>query len=235
MKKIITIVAIAIPAFILGFIGIYFAMPMLAPERVEETQHMLDSLRAQTSMAGIEDSTLIALQYHAFGIITDSLGASLVRLDSSVHQSILQQERTIASLRDSLNMAHQKLMTTEKETSELRRVIDDLSERLKAIEAQRVEVKDLSATLPKLEVGELAPILQGLDMMVLEMLYTEASGRNRTKILQSLSSDRAARFVRQLVTGKVVEEPPPPETEDGPSSTAPDAVASPPLTTANQG
>ncbi|WP_457651529.1 hypothetical protein [Rhodocaloribacter sp.] len=233
MKKILIIVAVALPAFFLGFIGIYYAMPMLAPERVEETRHMLDSLRTQASMAGLEDSTLVAMQYHAFGIITDSLGASLQRLDSSMRESILQQEKTIAFLRDSLKMAHERLTSTEQETSELRRVVDELNERLKVIEAQRVEAKDLSATLPKLETGELSPILQQLDMNVLEILYSEASGRNRMKILQALSSDRAARFVKQLVSGKSGEAAPPPSPTAKELPPAPDAVSSPPLTTAN--
>ncbi len=233
MKKILTIVGISLPAFVLGFIGIYFAMPMLAPERVEETQHMLDSLRVQNSLAGIEDSTLVAMQYHAFGVITDSLNASLTRLDSSVHRSILQQEQTIAFLRDSLKMAHERLKSTLEETSKMKQVIDELNERLEAIEAKRVEARNLSSTLPKLDIGELSPILQNLELSVVEMVYTEATARNRTKILQALSSERAARFVRHLMTNDPDTPPPALPSEEPDPTKASTNPPSPVPTTAN--
>jgi Mg/Co/Ni transporter MgtE len=74
----------------------------------------------------------------------------------------------------------------------------ELMEKLKSLEGQRTQVRSLSATLPKLEDKELTAILQQLDLLLLSRLYQEATERNRTRLLQNLSSERAAQFIRHL-------------------------------------
>lgn len=87
----------------------------------------------------------------------------------------------------------------------LRRELDAAHRALETADAppvdRQAEAQALSGTLSKLEDAELRAILQRLDLDVVEMLYAASSARNRTRLLQALPSDRAARFVRYLTTG----------------------------------
>lgn len=89
--------------------------------------------------------------------------------------------------------------------SVLRRELDDARRALETADGppvdRQAEAQALSGTLSKLEDAELRAILQRLDLEVVEMLYAASSARNRTRLLQALPSDRAARFVRYLTTG----------------------------------
>jgi hypothetical protein len=88
---------------------------------------------------------------------------------------------------------------------------------------RQAEAQALSGTLSKLEDAELRAILQRLDLDVVEMLYAASSARNRTRLLQALPSDRAARFVRYLTTGSAGADAPAPVSES-PVSEAPAAA-----------
>jgi hypothetical protein len=57
--------------------------------------------------------------------------------------------------------------------------------------------------LGKLEDKQLGNILAGLDLGVVEQLYAEVSGRDRSRLLQNLPPDRAARFVKMLISGPI--------------------------------
>lgn len=107
----------------------------------------------------------------------------------------------------------------------LRRELDAAQRELAATSARhadrRAEAQALSGTLSKMEDDELAAILQRLDLEVVEMLYAGSSARNRTRLLQALSAERAARFVRYLTMGT-----------DGTTSARPEAA---PASTEAQG
>jgi len=60
---------------------------------------------------------------------------------------------------------------------------------------------ELSATLTRIDDRQLAPILRELDMASLEVLYAESTGRNRTRLLQAMPAERAARFINERVSG----------------------------------
>ncbi|GIV59773.1 MAG: hypothetical protein KatS3mg043_0862 [Rhodothermaceae bacterium] len=199
MSKVFAIVGTVLAAFVIGFSAIFFAMPYVAPERYEKTQHMLDSLRAQRELRALGDSTLKVLEHHAIGILADSLGASVTRLDSILNRILRQHQTDLATLRDSLKMAHARLHGAEQTNTTLKNRLDELNTRVESLEAQRIEIRDLSAVLPKMENKELGPILAQLELPVLRLLFAESTARNRTKLLQALPPDRAARLVNFLV------------------------------------
>lgn len=201
MNKILAILGVTLLAFILGFIGIYFAMPFLAPETFEKTEAMIDSLRYQETLASIEDSSLAAFHNSPLGLVTDSLYASIAAVEETVTRQLGQQHEQIASLQDSLRSAYAAMAALKQQRQALLGQFQDLDQRLKKLEAQRIEVRDLSATLPKLEDGELSAILQQLDLNLLEMLFAESTSRNRSRILKALTAEQAARFVAHLVKG----------------------------------
>jgi len=212
MKKILLAVGLSFLAFILGFAGIYFAMPSLNPDLVSKTRHQLDSLSLLNTDVQNLDSTEV-----------DTLRLLLSPLDSLQNQNrawqdtLQLQEVTISNLEDSLRQAHKRMNTMEEGQSNLLSRINELIKRLDSLEAKRAEAKGLSTTLPKLETKELSAILGQLDMNVLQMLYAEASERNRPIILASLPADRAAGLVRRLFN--VSDSPPLPPTEQTPTDT----------------
>ena len=219
MKKALIAVAVSLVAFVIGFAGIYLAMPSIAPATVETAQHQLDSLKTYV-FAG--DSTLAAMD--SLASVLDSLDVAILRADleqalDSTQNTLDSQKETITLLEDSLKGAYMRLASLESDQSALLEQINGLNERLKTLEAQRVEVQDLSATIPKLKDKELKAILQQLDLNVLEMLYAEASGRNRTKMLQALPADRAANLVNFILDVPTSSGTPTPEESDEAVST----------------
>jgi Mg/Co/Ni transporter MgtE len=68
------------------------------------------------------------------------------------------------------------------------------------MERRREEASRMTGTLTKLEDKELSAVLEQLDLAVLETLYIEATGRNRTRLLQAMPAERAALVVRGLVS-----------------------------------
>jgi len=96
------------------------------------------------------------------------------------------------ALRDSLMLLRRKLDTAQRKLADVTARQAD----------RRAEAQALSGTLSKMEDDELSAILQRLDLGVVEMLYAGSSARNRTRLLQALSAERAARFVRYLTMGR---------------------------------
>ena len=70
---------------------------------------------------------------------------------------------------------------------------------LEAQQAQNDKIQQLNSTLSRLEDRDLAVVVEQLDEAVLEVLYTQSSGRNRTRLLQAMSPQVAASFVQRLV------------------------------------
>ncbi len=201
MSKILVLIGVVLIAFVLGFLGIYLAMPYISPEKYEKTTAMIDSIKASEALNNLPDSALKALPDHILDPVTDSLYTSIHTLDSTLANLNEQHQETVSFLRDSLQAAHLELASIKKLQQSLSLQINALDERLKMLEAQRLEVKDLSATLPKLEDDELSAILQQLDMNLLEMLFSASTSRNQSRILKALTAEQAARFVAFLVKG----------------------------------
>ncbi len=218
MKKALIAVGVVLISFIIGFLAIYFTVPMIAPERYEQAQLMVDSLRQQRSLEMLGDSALAAAQNGGSDLSNDSLGGFVASASSMLRKELDSHEETISKLRDSLRFATKRLEDAEAQQARLRKIVDSMNKRLESIEAQRVEVKDLSATIPKLEDKDLSALLSRLDLNILGMLYTEATGKNRSRILQSLTSERAALLVNYIIKRPgVAQSPSSPSSPAGPS------------------
>jgi hypothetical protein len=194
MKKQIALIAgLVLVSFLAGLIALYFAMPLLQPEKVEAVRAELDSLRALAAdslIAAAPIDVIVDLDLVlADSADTDSTGPAAIALD--------EHPRFIA-LADSLARVHALAETTEQDRSRLLKRIEELEAESMSRTAVSADMTELSGTLTRLEENELRPILERLDDATVARLYQEASGRNRTKILRSMNADRAARLVQRM-------------------------------------
>ena len=199
MKKIIIGLIVAFVSFVIGLSVFYWAMPKVAPDVVNSTKVHLDSL-------GLIDYEL-----------PDSLkiAAALEDSTSAIPDSLLEQETisalpekvdSVSVLTDSLQTVQQLLEDTQSEVQVLRDQMEQLQQQIESLETKRVQAESISATLSKLEDEQLGAILKDLSSEILEMIYTESSARNQTKLLQAMPPERAASFVRSLVDAETERE-----------------------------
>lgn len=182
MNKPVLAILVSIVFFIVGLTATYFAMPMIAPEMVDEVQQRLDSLAEVESKLLAMDSLMIA------GMMPDSLMGA----DS------LQYPGMLVGLRDSLSLLMNRLEMEQQEKDTLLMRIQDMEQKWVELAAKYAEAGQMSNTITKLEDKELANLLEKLDDDVLESMYIEASARNRARLLQMLPADKAANLVNRL-------------------------------------
>src|SRR5690606_15792589 len=77
MKKVVVAIVVSAVSFAAGLGGLFFALPLLAPDRVSEARQQLDSLGYV-----FEDPDSIAVLPEAF--IPDTAGVELTETDSMV-------------------------------------------------------------------------------------------------------------------------------------------------------
>ena len=133
----------------------------------------------------------------------DAAADSLAMAEPAPHTTVMSADPPAvfdAALQDSLAVLRRELDAARRELESAGSPPVD----------RQAEAQALSGTLSKLEDAELRAILQRLDLEVVEMLYAASSARNRTRLLQALPSDRAARFVRYLTTGSAGADAPEP-------------------------
>lgn len=218
MSKVIIAVFLGLLSFIGGIAALYVLMPKLNPERVEQTQHTLDSLNASLLDAIRADS--LARADSVWMAANDPRLRSRVVPDTqltAMQDSMMVMDGTVQTLTDSLRTLNGQLQTIQEAQQQLLDQLQTLQQKWDALEAQREEAKNISATLFKLEDRELRNIVQEFDLGLFEMLYLQASNRNKTRLLQTMPAARAARFVQQLVQGpdaSPAPEPTPPPSPD---------------------
>lgn len=202
MKKGLLIAGGVILSFAVGLVGMYLAMPTVAPDVVAKTQQA-DSLARDTTARDQRVATSThASASVAMGARVDSGGTpadSMPSVDSTLSARAPAPRQLVQVWKDSVAALHAKLAALQKDTSRRQLETDKLKERLAVLEDRQARATELSNTLTKLEVRELTPIIKQLDMDVLEHLYAQASGRNKTRLLKALPADYAARFVNRLV------------------------------------
>ena len=182
MNKPVLAILVSIVFFIVGLSATYFAMPMIAPEMVDEVQHRLDSLaEAERKMLAM-DSLMAA------GMMPDSLMAP----DSLASANLLM------GLRDSLSLLMNSLEQEQQEKDTLLMRIQNMEQKWIELAAKYAEAGQMSNTITKLEDKELSELLAQLDEDVLESMYIEASARNRARLLQMLPAEKAANLVNRL-------------------------------------
>ncbi len=231
IKGIIYAVAV-LGAFTVGLAGMYFAIPALAPEKIEHAEAHLDSLALVDSLARLYHGELspdsLAILFSALSVDQDSLDAAIA--DSIAQAEALAQAadsmaietEVEGAIEDSVAIIQSRFEELERDKQRLLQQVEALRREQEAQGGQEADVEELSATLTKLEDKELAGVIEKLDMEVLETLYAKASARNRTRLLQAMPASMAAHFVRRLVQPNkttVAQTPQPaPDTTNTPSS-----------------
>ncbi len=221
MKKALIAVGAVVAAFAAGLAGVYFAMPVLSPQMVERAQVHPDSLAVADNLARVDS---LGLSAESINRPPDSLAATLPDslADAGGAQAVSNSAdgaapdggstpvEDEAAIQDSLALLHQRVEGLLREKGTLVEQVKALREQFETQQTQHAEAKELSATLAKLEDKELAGVVEQLDMGVLEILYKQASARNRARLLQAMRPQVAASFVNSLVQpGRVAATPPP--------------------------
>ena len=224
MKKVLIAVGAVVVAFALGLAGVYFAMPMLSPGTAERVQIHLDSLTVADSLASLGLVDSLGLLPEGMNrpadslaiLLPDSLADAGSAQDSTRSTDSLASDETTTAIedstaiQDSLVVMQHTLDVLLKEKEMLLAQIKALQEQSQNQQTQQTAAKELSATLTKLEDKELASVVEQLDVAILEIIYTQASGRNRTRLLQAMRPEVAALFVSNLVQpGRAVVTPAP--------------------------
>lgn len=179
MKSLLVVLTAGI-LFAAGAMGMYFLMPVVAPEKVLQARHYLDSLDAV--LAG--DSTFLAHLEPAKQVVPppppDTTAGDTIRVATPVADAAAE----VAS-----PPAEKHAAPVEGEPP---------AEALAGTD-QAARARELSGVISKLEDPELRALVSNLDSEVLSVLYREASARNKTRLLQAIPPERAAEFVRGLI------------------------------------
>ncbi len=205
-------------AFVAGLAGVYFAMPALSPEMVGKAQVHRDSLAVVDSLAYLDSLGLSADgTYHPPDSLaltqSDSLAMTLPDslADAGGTQDVSNGAAVVSSdgasapsegeavLQDSVMVLQQRVEGLLRGERVHLEQIAELQVQLEAQQAQNDKIQQLNSTLSRLEDRDLAVVVEQLDEAVLEVLYTQSSGRNRTRLLQAMSPQVAASFVQRLV------------------------------------
>jgi len=180
MKKSLMVIGVGLLAFTVSLIGSYFAMPYIAPDVVAQSQPAdslaSDSLDQRAKLMALIDS-----------------------LNSGDPKALFAQQASVNQLRDSLTTVHDSLSSVQSRTSTLQAQLDELQQRVSSLESTQAKAADISNTLTDLDLREMRAVLAPLNLNVYESLYAQTSGRNRTRLLQALPPDKAARLVDRIV------------------------------------
>ncbi|MCG8372967.1 MAG: hypothetical protein MI700_05520 [Balneolales bacterium] len=185
---IIKIVGLLVIPILVMLVAMYLLYPMINSERynaiVGNAGWPIDSL--------VVDSLGFPLDSL---VVSDSLAMdSLIVIDSIVIDSTMTEEDWLAKV-DSLN-----------------RIIYTLNSRIEGLETSQEEeesepvlsieeeaFRDRVKSLLNLDEKEMAPILSKMTNEQLVQIYSEAGNTQREKILRSLSADRAARLITEIM------------------------------------
>lgn len=198
IKKALLATGASLIAFAVGLIGAFFLLPMVAPDFADELLNPPDSTAMPTDSLMLADSDSLAPDLDR--TLLDSLAHdSSAVLDSTLMEAlqpgmITIHEDSIAALQADLRDKMRTQEALERELATVRTEVADLR-------ARKDDMTELAATLTRIDDRQLAPILRELDMSSLEVLYAESTGRNRTRLLQAMPAERAARFINERVSG----------------------------------
>ena len=198
MKKALIGLGVVASLFV-GAASMMFLMPYVAPEVVQDHQRIQDSLQAVRS-GERPDSSLRSLP-----------GGPSVAPDTLLTQvpATSVRDTLLAVLQDSIDGLKEQLQSKDALLLQAQSAADDIEAELARVEGRQQQVAELAKTLSRLDLRELEPIMQRISMKTLKQLYRTATGRNKQKILQAMPSERAARFVDQVIAGKPAPSPPP--------------------------
>ena len=195
-----------VASLFVGGASMMFLMPYVAPEVVQNHQRIQDSLQAVRS-GERPDSSLRPLPGSP-AVVRDTV---LAQVPTSPARDTL-----LAVLQDSIDGLQAQLQNKGTLLLQAQNAAADIQAELARVEGRQQQVAELAKTLSRLDLRELEPILQRISMKTLKQLYTTATGRSRQKLLQAMPTERAARFVDQVIAG----EPAPPLPPDTTTSSS---------------
>lgn len=181
MKKSLIVIGVGLLAFSISLIGTYFAMPYIAPDVVAEAQQESDS-SATESFA----------PRHKLEALIDSL-------NTGNPNELFAEREMVNRLRDSLTTMHDSLDAIQGRTTTIQAQLDELRRRVSSLEETQVKAAEISKTLTDLDIREMRAVIAPLNLNVYEALYAQSTGRDRTKLLQAMPPDKAARLVDRVV------------------------------------
>lgn len=188
----------------LGVGATVLLMPYVSPETVAEYERQ-DSLDA--ALAAAPDSLQIA---------QDTADAALDTFLTSARRPPVK-DTLLRVLEDSIATLAEHLEERDQSLIALQEQVRETEAQIASLEGRTQQAAELTKTLSRMEIDELTPILSRIGMATLKQLYNTATGRNKTKLIQAMPPERAARFVNQVL---VDEMPPdaPADTSQTPSS-----------------
>lgn len=200
MKKVLILVAIGILCFVVGTVGIYIAMPSLSPDKVDGTRVRLDSLgliaRSESNLGAPDSPETVSPE----SVPPDSFRSNITD-STALPEKLPTPQEIIQTLKDSIKVSNNIIRDLKADTSSLTGRIRGLISQVEELSEKDFEATQLSQSLAKLDAKQLGNILAGLDLDIIELLYQKASARERTRLLESMSPEQAARFVQILVKG----------------------------------
>jgi flagellar motility protein MotE (MotC chaperone) len=152
---------------------------------------------AGQAAGGLQDSEILT---DTLGTVDSVADSNSLRIDTSSPISMASVESILS---DSLRRTTRRVARLERENTALTTQLDGMKQKFDAYSSQQIDTAELGKSLSKLEDKQLGNILAGLDLGVVEQLYAEVSGRDRSRLLQNMPPDRAARFVKMLVSGPI--------------------------------
>lgn len=196
IKNVGLALGVSVLAFLAGMWGIHKAMPYLQPEHVEQ-------LTGQAS----PDSTAVdsLLQAHQSGVSGDSTqtvketALEIAGLSADSLRRLHAQAAQAQSLQDSLTSLQKNLQQHQAQNDSLVSALSKSRKQAQAMETSDQNAEEISKAFTQIENDDMGNILEFMPVNTLKRLYTKASTRDRSRILQALPPDQAARFLQMMV------------------------------------
>lgn len=195
MKKVGLLLGASVVSFAIGLLGLYGSMPYLAPDHVQHSigdtlsDAVVDSL-IRTRMQEAHEDSIQAVEEAALEIV----GLTPDSLDN-----LRFQATRVRALRDSLQLLRETIDREEQHHDSLQTALAEVKARAAKLENSEQTAEEISKAFTQIENREMSQILEHVHPTVLRKLYTQASARDRARILRALSPDQAARFLEGLV------------------------------------
>ncbi|MEF8816883.1 MAG: kinesin [Salinibacter sp.] len=192
IKYTLLLAGAALGTFVVALLGAYLLMPSIAPEAMGPFADSLATAgRDTTQQAAMATDTTAtpSARDSTGGPARDTTGGPAPAV-----QRLRDSLTVVARLQDSLRTLRERLRTTEQEATTLRK-------RVASLESREAKVGELKDALLGMSQRELATVLADVEMKVLRELYQRTSGRTRTQLLQSISAERTAQFVNDVIGG----------------------------------
>lgn len=201
--------------FLAAATGMFFLMPIIAPDRVATEEVNPDSLTASVDSTAIEPDLeeFTAENFPNLELFADS---AVVASDLAVTEEALRTglrhvrgqinrlERMIDSLvvlRTEANRiaAEAQARSDAQAAQAAAQAPANAAQAAAATQAQQQQIDEMATAIGRMEDEALRALIAQMDDASLTRLYTASTGRNRTRILAAIPPERAARFVRSLI------------------------------------